>query len=304
MAPRAPEAVARAGDRVVTRRALDEAVQARLNAEYFHAIRPEKRKGIETEELRRLLRRELDLLGGLDRGISLPLARAEAERAAIEKRLGKAVYEESIALRRWTRGDHARTLAEGILAAEARNRFVDEASRVEDTEVRAEFEAHRSRYHSAEMRRVSHILLRVAPGSGEAKWTEVENEAKRLLERLASGERFADLATTRSEDMYRIRGGDLGWVHRGRLIGPLETAVWGAAEMELVGPIRSEEGIHVAQVNGQRAARAMTHEEASPAIRAELRGRKLEAAEAAWYTEIRARHTVVVLDPSLVAAAR
>lgn len=303
-APLPASAVARAGDRVVSRAALDEAVQARLNSGYFHSLGPEKKKGIEEEELRKLIRRELDLLGGLDRGLALPLARAETDRAAIEKKLGKAVYQESLGLRRWTRKDHTRVLAEGLLATEARKRFVVDPARVEDAEVGAEFQAHRSQYRSAEMRRVSHILLRIPPGSAEEKWATAEKEAKELLGRLAKGESFADLAAARSEDMYRIKGGDLGWVHRGRLVGPLEAAVWSAAGGSSVGPLRSEEGVHVALVRGHREARAMTLEEAAPAIRAELGRKKLEASEQAWDSAARSRHPVVVLDPALAAAAK
>jgi parvulin-like peptidyl-prolyl isomerase len=296
--------VARAGDRFVGRAALDEAVQRRLNSGYFHSLAPEKRQSLEVEELRKLLRQEMDVLGGLDRGLALPLARAEADRAAIEKQLGKVAYEQSIGLRKWSREDHAKVLAEGLLATEARTRFVVEPARVGDAEVRGEFEANRSRYRAAEMRRVSHILLRVPPGSAEEKWVASEKDAKELLGRLAKGESFADLAAARSEDMYRIKGGDLGWVHRGRLVGPLEAAVWSAAEGTLVGPVRSEEGVHVARVSGHREARAMTLDEAAPAIRADLGRTKLEAAEEAWYSAVRSRHPVVVLDPALAAAAR
>ena len=296
--------MARAGDRVVGRAALDEAVQRRLNSGYFHSLGPEKRRALEVEELRKLLRRELDLLGGLDRGLALGLVRAETDRAAIEKQLGKATYEESIGLRGWSREDHAKVLAEGLLADEARKRFVVDPARVEDAEVRAEFEAHRSRYQATEMRRVSHILLRVPPGPPRRSGLPPRTEAKELLGRLGKGESFANLAEARSEDMYRIKGGDLGWVHRGRLVGPVEAAVWSAAEGSLVGPVRSEEGVHLAQVNGHREARAMTLEEAAPAIRADLGRKKLEASEETWYAAARSRHPVVVLDPALAAAAK
>lgn len=294
--------VARTGDRIVERTALDEAVQGRLNSGYFHSLGPEKKRALEIEELQKLLRRELDLLGGADRGLTLPTARAETERSAIEKQLGKEAYEQSIGLRGWSREDHAKVLAEGFLAADARARFVVEPARVGDAEVRAEFEAHRSRYQMAEMRRVSHILLRVPPGSAEEKWAAAEKDAKELLGRLGEGEGFADLAAARSEDMYRIKGGDLGWVHRGRLVEPLEAAVWSAAVGSPVGPVRSEEGVHVAVVGGQRESRAMTLDEANPAIRAELGRKKLEASEKAWYADVRSRHPVVVLDATLAAA--
>ena len=304
-APAAPgPAAARVGPRAIPRAALDEAVQRRLNSGYFHSLSPEKTAAIRREELEKLVRRELEVLGGLDAGMKPPVGRAEAARAAIEKQLGKAEYDRSIALRGWVRADHARVLAEGMLAAEARKRFVTDRAAVADAEVRKEFEANRASYRMAEMRRVEEILLRVSPESGEGGWNKAEAEAAELLGRLRKGESFAALASARSADMYRIKGGDLGWVHRGRLVAPLEAAVWSARPETLIGPVRSDEGLHVARVTGARPARDMALEEAAPAIRVALQRKKTEAAEAAWYGELRRKYPVVVLEPALGAEAR
>jgi len=50
----------------------------------------------------------------------------------------------------------------------------------------------------------------------------------------------------------RSLGGDLGWVRRGELVGPLEDAIYSAQPGELVGPIASHFGWHLLVVEVER----------------------------------------------------
>lgn len=300
----ADDAVARVGDRVITRRVLDTEVQQALNARYYHGSLPaDKRLALEREVLAGLIRRQLDVLGGLDGGLRLDVAAARTERAAIERRAGAQVYERSLAALGWDRRAHVQALAETHLADEATRRFVQEPARVSDADVRAAYQADPGRWTIPESLHLEHILLAVAPGADKARWQVREGEARRLVERLRAGEPFAALAEKASDAPHRVKGGDLGWVHRGRLVEPVESAVWRAKVGELVGPLRGAEGIHIAMVLARRPARAMTYEEAVPRLRAELEQAALARAQAAWFAAVRTRHPVVILDAKLAEAA-
>ena len=132
---------------------------------------------------------------------------------------------------------------------------------VPDGEVRAYYERNRDLYRRPEMRRIRHVLL------GD------QASARRLTRRLLAGDDMGQLAGELSTDAgSRTRGGDLGDVGRGELTGPLEDAIFGAEIGTVIGPIRSEHGWHVVQVEGVKGASDVPYEEVRAAIEAELLG--------------------------------
>ena len=91
--------------------------------------------------------------------------------------------------------------------------------------------------------RARHILLPV--GS--------EAQATALRERIASGEiSFADAARQNSVDeSNKMRGGELGWFSRGRMVAAFEDAVFSAPQGQVVGPVETPFGQHLILVEGR-----------------------------------------------------
>ncbi len=84
---------------------------------------------------------------------------------------------------------------------------------------------------------VSHILL------------ESEADAQAVLDRLAAGEDFAELAVETSTGPSGPGGGDLGCAPSSQYVVPFAEAVDGATIGEFVGPVETEFGFHVLVVN-------------------------------------------------------
>jgi len=97
--------------------------------------------------------------------------------------------------------------------------------------------------------RARHILINTNDGddaSAQARAAELAGE-------LREGADFAALAREHSDDPgSAARGGDLGWFNRGAMVGPFESAAFDATPGEIVGPIETEFGFHVIEVQ-QRA---------------------------------------------------
>jgi peptidyl-prolyl cis-trans isomerase C len=285
---------------VITRAALDDAVNQALNANYFHGrMTTERRRELERTQIEVLIRRELNILGGLGNGMVLPDTAAVRSRTEIEGRLGTEQYEAALAKAGMSREDHTRALAETLLAKRAYEKFVQEPAGVSEEEIRTAFEKAPEHWRMPESAHILHILLKVHPLADEESKTRIRVEADGLMERLAAGEDFGSLAAEYSQDMYRIKGGDLGWVHRGRLVEALENVVWEAEVGKVVGPIRSEEGFHLIKVLGRRSARPMEFSEVEPMLREQLEKKKLDAAEASWFGPLREKNPVVYMDPAL-----
>lgn len=89
----------------------------------------------------------------------------------------------------------------------------------------------------SETRTVRHILV------------ETQEEADEVVDELASGADFAELASERSTDVgSAANGGELPPAPRGSYVPEFEAAVWSAELDQVVGPVQSQFGFHVLEV--------------------------------------------------------
>lgn len=78
---------------------------------------------------------------------------------------------------------------------------------------------------------------------------DTEEEAQAVIKRLQAGEDFADLAAELSKDPgSSTAGGDLGFVSRGRFVGPVDEAVFTLSIGEVSEPVETQFGWHVIEV--------------------------------------------------------
>lgn len=82
--------------------------------------------------------------------------------------------------------------------------------------------------------------------------TETEDEADDAIERIESGEDFAEVAQDLSQDPGSAEnGGELGEVAQGTTVPAFDEAAFDAEVGELVGPVETEFGFHVLEVTDQ-----------------------------------------------------
>ncbi|RZI79450.1 MAG: peptidylprolyl isomerase [Rubrivivax sp.] len=73
-------------------------------------------------------------------------------------------------------------------------------------------------------------------------------EAEQLKQRIAKGEAFDVLAKKFSSCPSAKRGGDLGEVRPGQMVGAIDQVIFKKAVREIHGPIKSRFGYHLVQV--------------------------------------------------------
>ncbi len=96
--------------------------------------------------------------------------------------------------------------------------------------------------------RARHILLATA-GSTEGA---VMKQANDLIARARKGEDFAELAKHYStEPGAAASGGDLGWFGKGRMVKPFEDAAMKGTPGQIIGPVKTQFGIHVIKIEGR-----------------------------------------------------
>jgi len=113
---------------------------------------------------------------------------------------------------------------------------------VTDGELRTYYDQHAAEYAQPEQVRARHILV------------ETAEQAAAAQARLRAGEDFAKVAREVSTDTGSgAAGGDLGWFGRGRMVPEFEQAAFGAAVGQVVGPVKSQFGYHLIQVQEKKA---------------------------------------------------
>jgi len=99
--------------------------------------------------------------------------------------------------------------------------------------------------------KASHILVGFGPNNNK---DSARAEANKILRRARSGEDFAVLAMTLSEDKGSgASGGDLGYFGKGRMVKPFEDAAFAANVGQIVGPVESQFGFHIIKVTDRKS---------------------------------------------------
>lgn len=94
-----------------------------------------------------------------------------------------------------------------------------------------------------------HILLDASSPEQEASARTLAGE---LMARAKRGEDFAALARQYStEPAATNSGGDLGWFGKGRMVKEFETAALAGRPGQIIGPVKTQFGIHVIKIEGR-----------------------------------------------------
>lgn len=148
-----------------------------------------------------------------------------------------------------------------------------ESLKIDDAELRTYYEQNRKDYERPEQIRARHILLRVKPDRDDAATAAA---ARAALARIQAGADFGQVARELSDDEgTKPRGGELGFFGRGQMVKPFDEAAWSAQVGALVGPVKTDFGYHLIQVEEKQAAGLQPFEQVKVAINGRMLSEKL-----------------------------
>ena len=143
---------------------------------------------------------------------------------------------------------------------------------VSEEDLAAYYNDNRDRYLQDEQRRARHILI-----LSEDDEDAAEAQANDILARLNAGESFADLAAEYSADTgTAAQGGELGTLTRSQLPGELGSAIFSMSAGEIGGPVRSDFGFHIIQLDEILERGPLPLDQVRGELLAELREREVE----------------------------
>lgn len=143
-------------------------------------------------------------------------------------------------------------------------------AKITDADLNDYYKKHQDEYRVRGSAQVRHILISTgtAGSTPDAKAIDAARaKANDVLKQLKAGAKFADLAKKYSDDPgSKDKGGELGTIVKGQTVKPFEDAVFSAKTGDLTGPVQSEFGFHIIQVEQRTDAHLRSLDEMRPLI--------------------------------------
>lgn len=233
-------------------RDVEEALSGKLPGGSMHGgVSSEKKQKYWLDAAKGLVAQELIVQAGRAAGIKVEPAEVTARLKQVRSRYpSPEAYKQAIQARGLTPASVQKRIEREILVEKAVRREVDEKVRVSEEEARRFYERNPDRFNEPENVRLRHILVRRDPAIKEGR-DAARRKALDLAARIKKGADFAALARSESDDPSREQGGDLGLVHKGRLMPAVEEAAFRLKPGVVSDPVETIYGFHILKVEAR-----------------------------------------------------
>jgi parvulin-like peptidyl-prolyl isomerase len=264
---------------------------------YHVGASPERRAVLRKQALEKLIEEELQYQEAARVGLVAPKAEVDKEYSRVRRHYGSE--EEFVAALKHAGSSKAEVRAEArrrALIRQAADRATSSKCRITEAEAREYYEANTTRFRMPEQLHVFTLTLGVEPSAPREQWDATRKRAEGLLAQARGGADFSALAFKYSTDPNKANGGDLGFVHRGRLSEEFEKALADAKPGALVGPIETIYGFHLLRLAEVRPPVQRTYAEVRVGLLKDLEQKRCAEVREAWLSGLRQRAEIVFAD--------
>jgi parvulin-like peptidyl-prolyl isomerase len=281
----AKNVVARVDGVAISALQLDVAVSQQIAASTYHGTVPdEKRFEFREQALQGLILRELQYQDAVSRGFRSDKKLVKTKIGEIKNRFkSDKEYKKALSEAGLTEDDILTSVEKNLVVEDAIKKTVGEASRWNDAELKAYYDSNADKFKQPES-----VKLRIISTADEKKAAEA-------LTLIRTGEAFGAVAAKMSEDTYRAAGGDIGYVHRGRIYPELETEAFKLKSGEVSGLIRAEGKWFIIKVEEKKSEQLITFEETRDKLKKELESKRSAELLEKWNQELRAKAKIEIL---------
>ncbi len=251
----------------------------------FHRNVPlEKRKLYYDQAMEALIDRELQYQDAVAKGMKPDKEKVDAEMEKIRKRFKSpdeykaALEKDGLSEEKLRAQIEKEMLVQNVIA-----KTVTEPSKAGDAELKEFYDKNTSKFKHPES-----VKLRLIS-------TKDEKKAKDILDKLKAGEDFGDLAYKMSEDSYRVKGGDIGYMHKGRMLPEIEDAAFKMKVGELSDLIKAEDTWFIIKVEDKKPEQQMSFEESKGKLKKELEDKRANELREKWIAGLKAKAKIEVL---------
>jgi parvulin-like peptidyl-prolyl isomerase len=280
----ADSVVATVNGTALTQRDLENEVNKLIQQITFHHnVSPEKRKEYYGKALDELINRELEYQDAVAKGIKPDKGKIDAQMERLRKRF-KSENDYKVALDKegMTEKSLRKMVEKEMLVRSVIDKTVTEASAVSERQLKEYYEKNTSKFKEPET-----VRLRLIS-------TNDEKKAKDILAKLKAGADFAKTATDFSEDNYRVSGGDIGYVHRGRMIPEVENVAFKTKVGGISGLIKAGDYWYIIKVEDKKPEHQMSFDDVKVNLKKQLEAERAAELNKKWLDSLRAKAKIEV----------
>jgi peptidyl-prolyl cis-trans isomerase C len=176
------------------------------------------------------------------------------------------------------RGDLIQSIRRDMVIRQYLETYFAEESAVDSSEVVAYYEQNKERFASPDSVRARHILLQIHEDDDDTIRQDKRKRIEEILLEAKSGADFALLAQQHSEGPSNVRGGDLGFFHKGTMVQPFDSAAFALKVGEISGVVETKYGYHIIKVEEKRDGRLIKFGDVQDQLITQMKQQKLAMA--------------------------
>lgn len=162
--------------------------------------------------------------------------------------------------------------------------FVRAEIKIDPEQLQQYYQAHQSELARPEKVHLRCILIKCERPEDEY---EALHKARRVYERLKSGDDFEELVKGYSEGANVEEGGDLGWIEKGQLIEAIDQTIFSLGVGEFTDVLKTPSGYRIFKVEEIEPKQPLTFSQAQDVIRQILYEQKFTEKFRAWIEKLK-----------------
>jgi len=261
--------VAKVGDVKITEMDVRRYMKILLPMNYYHrSITDEKIKELKEKALKTLINRELLYYEAKKKGIKIPeedinkVMEELIKKYGSKERLKKLVEQTGISFEEFKDELRKRLMIDQLLREYVQTTLTDE-------DLKKYYEKNKYKFKEPESLKVRYIYIKRDPTKLEGRKIAKER-AEKAYKEIQEGKDFGDVAAKYSDDLSRIKGGDVGYVHKGRFEKKVEDKIYQLKVGQISPIIETQMGFHIVKIEGKRPERVVPFEKIKDKLKKEL----------------------------------
>jgi foldase protein PrsA len=277
--------VAKVNGTTFTQKDLEVEVDRLIPQMTFHRnVPPEKRKNYYGKALDELINRELQFQDAKAKDIKIEKEKIDAQLEKFKKRFkSEKEYQAALEKEKSTEEQVRAQIEKELLAQAAYTRNVTEPAKMSEPALKEYFEKNAAKFKQPESAKLRIIS------------TTDEKKAQDILAKIKQGDDFGELAYGLSEDSYRVKSGDIGYVHKGRMLPEIDAVAFKLKVGEVSDIIKAENNWFIIKVEDKKPEQQMTFEETKAKLQKDLEAERANELKKKWIDALRAKAKIEIL---------
>ncbi len=280
------DSVAKVNGESITRGELERATMILIPKTYFHAsVSGDKKKDVEKKALEELIEKKLLLQQAKKMGLKVTRDEIENQAKAIAKSFkNKKDFQAALLKASFDIKSFEKAIEEDILMKKFYEKEIK--ATISEKELKEYYDNNLFKFKEPEKIKVRMIYVKDDPTDPKGK-EKAKKKIQEAYAKIKAGEKFADIAAKYSDAMSRIKGGDIGFTHKGRLDPIIDDVAFALKKGEMSEIVGNDKGFYLAFVEDKKPQRLIPFEATKDRLKKSLIAKTENKRKKIWLEKLK-----------------